>query len=115
MGETIESIFDDLGGFGLAQWIIVTFIFYPFVAASWGMIQMAFAGKRSFVVEFSRRINRCMNVNILFERIERNTIGFYRKVCEENSRSNNANIRFVRIELKYNRSLSLSLQGYISF
>ncbi|KAK3794047.1 hypothetical protein RRG08_028479 [Elysia crispata] len=43
MGETIESIFDDLGGFGLAQWIIVTFIFYPFVAASWGMIQMAFA------------------------------------------------------------------------
>ncbi|RUS84890.1 hypothetical protein EGW08_007359, partial [Elysia chlorotica] len=41
--ETIESIFDDIGGFGLAQWILTVFIFYPHIAASWGMMQMAFA------------------------------------------------------------------------
>ncbi|GFS02249.1 solute carrier family 22 member 21 [Elysia marginata] len=45
MAETIESIFDDIGGFGLAQCIVILLIFYPHIVASWGMMQMAFAAK----------------------------------------------------------------------
>ncbi|GFO44113.1 hypothetical protein PoB_007061800 [Plakobranchus ocellatus] len=45
MGTTIEAIYDDIGGFSVAQCIIISFIFYNFLGASWSMIQMAFAVK----------------------------------------------------------------------
>ncbi|KAK3794042.1 hypothetical protein RRG08_028474 [Elysia crispata] len=43
MGETIEEIFDDIGGFGKAQWICTILISYMFLVAAWSMMQMAFA------------------------------------------------------------------------
>ncbi|RUS84891.1 hypothetical protein EGW08_007360 [Elysia chlorotica] len=45
MGETIEEIFDDIGGFGKAQWICTVLISYMFLVAAWSMMQMAFAVK----------------------------------------------------------------------
>ncbi|GFO44111.1 hat family dimerization domain, partial [Plakobranchus ocellatus] len=43
MGETIEDIFDDIGGFGRAQWLYTALISYMFLVAAWSMMQMAFA------------------------------------------------------------------------